>query len=83
MGFKYVLNRTHFVFQETCSAVLGYGKKLDPSIFAGVRWLLNSIKDNWEKLDVRVKSDIASHKEMKKKEREEKMERIRIQKEEK
>lgn len=68
--------------KETCSAVLGHGKKLDKSIIAGVRWLLGTIENSWEKLETRINSDIAEKNEIMKKEREEKKERIRIMKEE-
>ena len=63
--------------QEMCSAVLGQGKKLDPSIRKGMQWLLAYIKEDWTDLDERVQADIAELREREKQEKRERAERVR------
>ncbi|KAM9454420.1 ADP-ribosylation factor-like protein 13B isoform 2-T2 [Clarias gariepinus] len=65
---------------EPCSAVLGYGKKLDKSIKNGLNWLLNNIAKDYEAITERVQRDTAEQRgqeEQDKKERAERVKRIR------
>ncbi|XP_042572392.1 ADP-ribosylation factor-like protein 13B isoform X12 [Cyprinus carpio] len=65
---------------EPCSAVLGYGKKVDKSIKNGLNWLLNNIAKDYEAISERVQRDTAEQKaqeEKDKKERAERVQRIR------
>lgn len=67
-------------WQEPCSAVLGYGKKLDKPIRNGINWLLNNIAKDYEALTERVQRDTAEQKlleEQDKKERAERVKKIR------
>lgn len=69
-----------FVFQEPCSAVLGYGKKVDKSIKKGLNWLLCNIAKDYEAITERVQKDTAeqhAQEEQDKKERAERVRRIR------
>ncbi|XP_059407566.1 ADP-ribosylation factor-like protein 13B [Carassius carassius] len=65
---------------EPCSAVLGYGKKVDKSIKIGLNWLLNNIAKDYVAISERVQKDTAEQKvqeEQDKKERAERVRRIR------
>ncbi|GAA6067835.1 ADP-ribosylation factor-like protein 13B isoform X1 [Tachysurus ichikawai] len=65
---------------EPCSAVLGYGKKIDKSIKNGLNWLLNNIAKDYEAITERVQRDTAEQRvqeEQDKKERAERVKRIR------
>lgn len=65
---------------EPCSAVLGYGKKVDKSIKKGLNWLLNNIAKDYEAITERVQKDTAEQRaleEQDKKERAERVKRIR------
>ncbi|KAL1021657.1 hypothetical protein UPYG_G00016220 [Umbra pygmaea] len=65
---------------EPCSAVLGYGKKIDKSIKNGLNWLLNNIAKDYDGICERVQKDTAeqrSQEEQDKKERQERVRRIR------
>ncbi|XP_066515688.1 ADP-ribosylation factor-like protein 13B isoform X4 [Hoplias malabaricus] len=65
---------------EPCSAVLGYGKKVDKSIKNGLNWLLNNIAKDYEAITERVQKDTAEQRaqeEQDKKERAERVKRIR------
>ena len=68
--------------QETCTAIQGFGKKIDKSIYQGFQWLLNGMADDWEKLSRRVDKDFAEQKEAARKYKRERLEQIRKQKEE-
>jgi hypothetical protein len=69
-------------FQETCSAILGQGKKLDKAIQEGVAWLVGIIISNFDKLNARVQKDVEEMKAKAAQERKERAERVRKQKEE-
>ncbi|XP_017313369.1 ADP-ribosylation factor-like protein 13B isoform X4 [Ictalurus punctatus] len=65
---------------EPCSAVLGYGKKIDKSIKNGLNWLLNNIAKDYEAITERVQRDTAEQRvqeDQDKKERAERVKRIR------
>ena len=64
-------------FQETCSALLGQGKKLDKPIRDGMSWLITTIGSMYEKLHERVQNDVALEKEKQAKAKKEKAERVR------
>ncbi|XP_019746248.1 ADP-ribosylation factor-like protein 13B isoform X4 [Hippocampus comes] len=69
---------------EPCSAVLGYGKKVDKSIKRGLGWLLNNIAKDFEAITERVQKDTAEQRaqeEQDKKERAERVRRIREERE--
>ncbi|XP_077402115.1 ADP-ribosylation factor-like protein 13B isoform X2 [Vanacampus margaritifer] len=69
---------------EPCSAVLGYGKKVDKSIKRGLSWLLNNIAKDYEAITERVQNDTAEQRaqeEQDKKERTERVRRIREERE--
>lgn len=69
---------------EPCSAVLGYGKKVDKSIKKGLNWLLNNIAKDYEAITERVQKDTADQRaqeEQDKKERAERVRRIREERE--
>ncbi|XP_055084527.1 ADP-ribosylation factor-like protein 13B [Periophthalmus magnuspinnatus] len=69
---------------EPCSAVLGYGKKVDKSIKKGLNWLLNNIAKDYEAITERVQKDTAeqhAQEEQDKKERAERVRRIREERE--
>ncbi|XP_055021017.1 ADP-ribosylation factor-like protein 13B isoform X3 [Boleophthalmus pectinirostris] len=69
---------------EPCSAVLGYGKKVDKSIKKGLNWLLNNIAKDYEAITERVQKDTTeqlAQEEQDKKERAERVRRIREERE--
>ncbi|KAK7893096.1 hypothetical protein WMY93_022248 [Mugilogobius chulae] len=69
---------------EPCSAVLGYGKKVDKSIKKGLSWLLNNIAKDYEAITERVQKDTdeqRAQEEQDKKERAERVRRIREERE--
>lgn len=66
-----------FCFQEPCSAVLGYGKKVDKSIKNGLNWLLNNIAKDYEAITERVQKDTAEQRAMEEQEKKERAERVR------
>lgn len=66
--------------QEPCSAVMGYGKKIDKSIKKGLYWLLHIIAKDFDALNERIQRDTTEQKayeEQKKQERAERVRRIR------
>ncbi|MBN3326097.1 AR13B protein, partial [Atractosteus spatula] len=67
---------------EPCSAVIGYGKKLDKSIRKGLSWLLNNIAKDYEALNERVQKDTAEQKAQEEQEKRERAERVRRVREE-
>ncbi|XP_059410215.1 ADP-ribosylation factor-like protein 13B isoform X4 [Carassius carassius] len=62
---------------EPCSAVLGYGKKVDKSIKNGLNWLLNNIAKDYEAISERVQRDTAEQKAQEEKDKKERAERVR------
>ncbi|XP_072477769.1 ADP-ribosylation factor-like protein 13B isoform X2 [Notamacropus eugenii] len=71
---------------ERCSAVLGFGKKMDKSIKNGLWWLLCSIAKDFDALNDRVEKDtIAQHlfQEKEKMERAERVNKLRREREQK
>uniref|UniRef100_UPI003AAEF68D ADP-ribosylation factor-like protein 13B isoform X4 n=1 Tax=Centroberyx gerrardi TaxID=166262 RepID=UPI003AAEF68D len=69
---------------EPCSAVLGYGKKIDKSIKNGLNWLLSNIAKDYEAITERVQKDTAEQRaqeDQDKKERAERVRRIREERE--
>nr|XP_015217149.1 PREDICTED: ADP-ribosylation factor-like protein 13B isoform X2 [Lepisosteus oculatus] len=67
---------------EPCSAVIGYGKKLDKSIRKGLSWLLNNIAKDYEAINERVQKDTAEQKAQEEQEKRERAERVRRVREE-
>ncbi|KAM9388500.1 ADP-ribosylation factor-like protein 13B [Phaethornis superciliosus] len=69
---------------EPCSAVMGYGKKIDKSIKNGLYWLLHTIAKDFDALNERIQRDTSEQKayeEQKKLERAERVRRIREERE--
>ncbi|XP_075994076.1 ADP-ribosylation factor-like protein 13B isoform X2 [Genypterus blacodes] len=62
---------------EPCSAVLGYGKKVDKSIKSGLNWLLNNIAKDYESITERVQRDTAEQRAQEEQDRKERAERVR------
>ncbi|TRY77507.1 hypothetical protein DNTS_035097 [Danionella cerebrum] len=62
---------------EPCSAVLGYGKKIDKSIKNGLNWLLNNIAKDYEAISERVQRDTAEQKAQEEQDKKERAERVR------
>ncbi|XP_072178565.1 uncharacterized protein [Diadema setosum] len=67
---------------ETCSAVQGIGKNMDPSIREGMQWLLDGIKADWPRITKRVEEDTREQKEEQARKREEIRAQVRKQREE-
>lgn len=63
--------------QEPCSAVLGYGKKVDKSIKKGLSWLLNNIARDYEAIAERVQKDTAEQRAQEEQDKKERAERVR------
>ncbi|XDV26339.1 hypothetical protein PO909_030085 [Leuciscus waleckii] len=80
LSLEKIVNETKCLCQiEPCSAVLGYGKKVDKSIKNGLNWLLNNIAKDYEAISERVQRDTA---EQKAQEEQDKEERVRHEREE-
>ncbi|XP_030636637.1 ADP-ribosylation factor-like protein 13B [Chanos chanos] len=62
---------------EPCSAVLGYGKKVDKSIKNGLNWLLGNIAKDYEAITERVQRDTAEQRAQEEQEKKERAERVR------
>ncbi|KAM4602028.1 ADP-ribosylation factor-like protein 13B isoform 2-T2 [Polymixia lowei] len=62
---------------EPCSAVLGYGKKVDKSIKNGLNWLLSNIAKDYEAITERVQKDTAEQRAQEEQDRKERAERVR------
>lgn len=62
---------------EPCSAVLGYGKKVDKSIKNGLSWLLSNIAKDYEAITERVQRDTADQRALEEQEKKERAERVR------
>ena len=56
---------------------MGFGKKIDPAIKNGLRWLIDSINKDWDTLSVRVEGDTEEQKEKDRLDREKKREKAR------
>ncbi|XP_030011107.1 ADP-ribosylation factor-like protein 13B isoform X2 [Sphaeramia orbicularis] len=67
---------------EPCSAVLGYGKKVDKSIKKGLNWLLNNIAKDYEAITERVQKDTAEQRAQEEQDKKERAERVRLAREE-
>ena len=63
--------------QETCAAIITKGKKIDKGITNGFQWLLDTIMNSFEKLDLRVTQDTEEQKMIQDKEKAERKERVR------
>uniref|UniRef100_A0A1A7WJT1 ADP-ribosylation factor-like 13b n=1 Tax=Iconisemion striatum TaxID=60296 RepID=A0A1A7WJT1_9TELE len=62
---------------EPCSAVLGYGKKVDKSIKKGLNWLLKNIAKDYEAIAERVQKDTAEQRALEEQDKKERAERVR------
>ncbi|XP_046553966.1 ADP-ribosylation factor-like protein 13B [Haliotis rubra] len=62
---------------ESCSAVKGTGRKMDPAIKEGMQWLCDMIEKNFDSLKSRVDKDVAVEKEKEKVEAAARRERVR------
>uniref|UniRef100_A0A3Q3JWG5 ADP-ribosylation factor-like 13b n=1 Tax=Monopterus albus TaxID=43700 RepID=A0A3Q3JWG5_MONAL len=62
---------------EPCSAVLGYGKKVDKSIRKGLNWLLSNIAKDYEAITERVQKDTAEQHAQEEQDKKERAERVR------
>ncbi|XP_076839155.1 ADP-ribosylation factor-like protein 13B isoform X2 [Brachyhypopomus gauderio] len=62
---------------EPCSAVLGYGRKVDKSIRRGLNWLLSNIAEDYEEIAERVQRDTAEQRAQEEQDRKERAERVR------
>lgn len=69
-------------FQDTCTALRGTGKKMDPRMKEGLRWLLAMVEKMGEELKARVESDMKAVDELRKAEAAARRERVRKQREE-
>ncbi|PVD28135.1 hypothetical protein C0Q70_10720 [Pomacea canaliculata] len=67
---------------EAISAWGGTGKKMDPCMRAGLKWLLATVELHWDELKERVEKDMKDAEEQRKIEAAAKRERVRKQKEE-
>ncbi|XP_030603210.1 ADP-ribosylation factor-like protein 13B isoform X3 [Archocentrus centrarchus] len=67
---------------EPCSAVLGYGKKVDKSIKKGLNWLLSNIAKDYEAITERVQKDTAEQRALEEQDKKERAERVRRMREE-
>ncbi|XP_076799177.1 ADP-ribosylation factor-like protein 13B isoform X5 [Arvicanthis niloticus] len=67
---------------EPCSAVLGYGKKIDKSIKKGLYWLLHIIAKDFDALSERIQKDTTEQRALEEQEKRERAERVRKLREE-
>ncbi|XP_073087897.1 ADP-ribosylation factor-like protein 13B isoform X2 [Manis javanica] len=67
---------------EPCSAVLGYGKKIDKSIKKGLYWLLHNIARDFDALSERIQKDTTEQRALEEQEKRERAERVRKLREE-
>lgn len=74
---KVYVSERLFLPQEPCSAVLGYGKKVDKSIKKGLKWLLNNIAKDYEAITERVQKDTAEQRAQEEQDKKERAERVR------
>uniref|UniRef100_A0A670INI2 ARF like GTPase 13B n=1 Tax=Podarcis muralis TaxID=64176 RepID=A0A670INI2_PODMU len=62
---------------EPCSAIMGYGKKIDKSIKKGLLWLLHIIAKDFDALHERIQKDTIEQKAAEEQEKRERAERVR------
>ena len=62
---------------QPCSAILGYGKKVDKSIKKGFNALLNNIAKDYEAITERVQRDTAEQRAFEEQDKKERAERVR------
>ncbi|XP_044522864.1 ADP-ribosylation factor-like protein 13B isoform X1 [Gracilinanus agilis] len=62
---------------ESCSAILGCGKKIDQSITRGLYWLLHSIAKDYDILHERIKKDTAEQRAFEQREKLERAARVK------
>ncbi|XP_066478288.1 ADP-ribosylation factor-like protein 13B isoform X2 [Tiliqua scincoides] len=62
---------------EPCSAIMGYGKKIDKSIKKGLLWLLHNIAKDFDILHERIQKDTTEQKASEEQEKRERAERVR------
>ncbi|KAK7503066.1 hypothetical protein BaRGS_00005692 [Batillaria attramentaria] len=67
---------------ETCSALRGTGRKMDPHMREGLKWLVGTVEKNEQELRARVEADMKGVEEMRKAEALARKERVRKAKEE-
>lgn len=67
---------------EPCSAVFGYGKKIDKSIKNGLFWLLHIIARDFDALNERIQNDTIEQRAQEELEKRERAERVRKLREE-
>ncbi|XP_010182537.1 PREDICTED: ADP-ribosylation factor-like protein 13B, partial [Mesitornis unicolor] len=67
---------------EPCSAVMGYGKKIDKSIKKGLHWLLHTIAKDFDDLHERIQRDTTEQKAYEEEKKLERAERVRRMREE-
>ncbi|XP_056110404.1 ADP-ribosylation factor-like protein 13B isoform X2 [Rhinichthys klamathensis goyatoka] len=78
LSLEKIVNENKCLCQiEPCSAVLGYGKKVDKSIKNGLNWLLNNIAKDYEAISERVQRDTAEQKAQEEQDKKERAERVR------
>ncbi|XP_007664811.2 ADP-ribosylation factor-like protein 13B isoform X2 [Ornithorhynchus anatinus] len=67
---------------EPCSAVMGYGKKIDKSIRKGLYWLLHIIAKDFDALNERIQKDTLEQRAYEEQEKLERAERVKKLREE-
>ncbi|XP_029434843.1 ADP-ribosylation factor-like protein 13B isoform X4 [Rhinatrema bivittatum] len=67
---------------EPCSAVIGYGKKIDKSIRKGLAWLLYIIAKDFDAINERIQKDTAEQRAQEEQEKQERAERVKRLREE-
>nr|XP_033796404.1 ADP-ribosylation factor-like protein 13B isoform X2 [Geotrypetes seraphini] len=67
---------------EPCSAVIGYGKKIDKSIRKGLVWLLRIIAKDFDAINERIQKDTAEQRAQEEQEKQERAARVRKLREE-
>ncbi|XP_051993508.1 ADP-ribosylation factor-like protein 13B isoform X3 [Xyrauchen texanus] len=78
LSLEKLVNENKCICQiEPCSAVLGYGKKVDKSIKNGLNWLLSNIAKDYEAISERVQRDTAEQKAQEAQDKKERAERVR------
>ncbi|XP_066283301.1 ADP-ribosylation factor-like protein 13B [Branchiostoma lanceolatum] len=61
---------------ELSSTAAGFGKKVDPNISTGFRWLLDQIGKDFSHLSIRIEKDLEEQKEKDEQEKKERRERV-------
>ncbi|XP_051560368.1 ADP-ribosylation factor-like protein 13B isoform X2 [Myxocyprinus asiaticus] len=78
LSLEKLVNENKCICQiEPCSALLGYGKKVDKSIKNGLNWLLSNIAKDYEAISERVQRDTAEQKAQEEQDKKERAERVR------